>query len=360
MARHTSGSRASLPARGSATAKGSATARGSVPTLATVAAVAGVSPATASRVINGSSKVAPQLRAAVEQAIEQLGYVPNRAARSLVTRRSNSIALVVREQVEFGFADAYLSSTVVAASQTLVGTGFQLVVLMAQNDVDHAELAGYVRAGHVDGVILVSVHAEDPLPRQLARAGIPTVLGGRPHIRLPGTTYVDVDNLDGGRQVAARLIGIGRRRLATIAGPADMTAATDRLAGFRAGLDDAGVHLAGVAVGDFHRASGEAATLDLLAREPQLDGIFAASDLMAVGAVTVLRRQGRRVPEDVAVIGYDDLDLAQHTDPPLTTVHQPVGEAVRIMVGMLLQQVGGGPVAEPVVLPTHLVIRSSG
>ena len=211
--------------------------RRTLPTLATVAAVAGVSPATVSRVINGSTTVAPHIRAAVEDAISHLGYVPNRAARSLVTRRSDSIALVVREQVEFGVADAYLSSTIVAASQSLVGTGFQLVVMMANNDAEHTQLANYVRAGHVDGVILVSVHADDPLPQQLLRARIPTVLSGRPVSPLPpGASYVDVDNVGGGRLAAQRLIDGGRRRLATIAGPADMTAATDRLTGFRAAL----------------------------------------------------------------------------------------------------------------------------
>jgi DNA-binding LacI/PurR family transcriptional regulator len=330
------------------------------PTLATVAAVAGVSPATVSRVINGSPTVAPNIRSAVEDAISDLGYVPNRAARSLVTRRSDSIALVVREQVEFGVADAYLSSTIVAASQSLVGTGFQLVVMMANNDTEHAQLANYVRAGHVDGAILVSVHAEDPLPQQLLRARIPTVLTGRPATPLPpGGTYVDVDNLGGGRLAAHRLIDGGRRKLAIIAGPADMTAATDRIAGFRTALAEAGRAVEAVAVGDFHRASGEAAMREILAREPDVDGVFAASDLMAAGAMRVLRLAGRVVPDDVALVGFDDVELAQHTEPPLTTIHQPVADVIRIVTEMLIRQIHGGPVEDPVVLPTTLVVRDS-
>ncbi|HET9656243.1 MAG TPA: LacI family DNA-binding transcriptional regulator [Kineosporiaceae bacterium] len=342
------------------TSTSSRSPRRTLPTLATVAAVAGVSPATVSRVINGSTTVAPQIRAAVEDAISTLGYVPNRAARSLVTRRSDSIALVVREQVEFGVADAYLSSTIVAASQSLVGTGFQLVVMMADNDADHAQLANYVRAGHVDGVILVSVHADDPLPQQLLRAKIPTVLSGRPVNPLPaGGSYVDVDNMGGGRLAAQRLIEAGRRRLATIAGPADMTAATDRLAGFRAAVQEAGLQVEAMAVGDFHRASGETAMQQILEREPEIDGVFAASDLMAAGAMRVLRSAGRVVPDDVGVIGFDDVELAQHTEPPLTTIHQPVADVIRIVTQMLIRQIGGGPVEEPVVLPTTLVVRAS-
>jgi DNA-binding LacI/PurR family transcriptional regulator len=330
------------------------------PTLATVAAVAGVSPATVSRVINGSTTVAPHIRSAVEDAIGHLGYVPNRAARSLVTRRSDSIALVVREQVEFGVADAYLSSAIVAASQSLVGTGFQLVVMMANNDAEHTQLANYVRAGHVDGVILVSVHADDPLPQQLLRARIPTVFTGRPVTPLPpGGSYVDVDNVGGGRMAARRLIDGGRRKLATIAGPADMTAATDRLAGFRTAVTGAGLQVEAVAVGNFHRTSGEAAMQEILGREPDIDGVFAASDLMAAGAMRVLRVAGRTVPDDVAIVGFDDVELAQHTEPPLTTIRQPVADVIRLVTEMLIRQINGGPVEDPVVLPTTLVVRDS-
>lgn len=334
-------------------------AKSGSPTLATVAAVAGVSPATASRVLNGSLRVAPQLRLAVEQAVEQLGYVPNRAARSLVTRRTDSVALVVRESVEFGFADAYLASAVVAASQSLMGSGLQLVVMMAQSDTDHAQLARYVRAGHVDGVLLVSVHADDPLPGQLLRARIPTVIGGRPYTDYPGCPYVDVDNTDGAREAARHLLAQGRRRPATIAGPGDMTAAIDRLIGFRNGLDDAGVELAAVAEGDFRRASGEEVMEQLLAVAPDLDAVFAASDMMAMGALKVLRAHGRQVPDDVALIGFDDTELARHTDPPLTTVRQPIAEVVRTMTELLTEQIGGSPTGQPVVLPTTLVLRGT-
>jgi DNA-binding LacI/PurR family transcriptional regulator len=330
------------------------------PTLATVAAVAGVSPATVSRVINGSAPVTPPVRGAVEAAIERLGYVPNRAARSLVTRRTDSIGLVVREPVGFGIADPYLSSIVVAASQSLVGTGVQLVVMLAQDGDDHAQLAHYVRGGHVDGVMLVSVHDDDPLPGQLIRAGIPTVLGSRPMTPIDGGVFVDVDHEAGARAVAERLLAGGRRRIATVAGPQDMSAAVDRLRGFRATVREAGEPQPPVAFGDFTRETGESAMRELLDREPDIDGVFVANDLMALGAMTALKAGGRRIPDDVAVIGFDDVELAQHAEPPLTTVRQPIAEQARLMVEILVRQIGGAAAPEPVVLPTTLVARASG
>jgi len=331
------------------------------PTLATVAAVAGVSPATVSRVINDSAPVKPAIRQAVQTAIERLGYVPNRAARSLATQRTDSIALVVREPVGFGIVDPYLSSMTVAASQSLVGTGIHLVVMMAQNDTDHAELAQYVRAGHVDGVMLLSVHDDDPLPHQLLRAGIPTVLGGRPMTTLEGCSYVDVDNQGGAQIVARRLIETGRARIATIAGPMDMTAGVDRLTGFRTALSEMGQEPPIIAHGSFTRASGEVAMHRLLEREPDLDAIFGASDMMAIGAMSVLKATGRRIPDDVAVIGFDDVELGRHTDPALTTIHQPIAEQARMLVEMLVHQIRTGTAMPiPAELPTVLVQRQSG
>jgi len=339
----------------------SSRAAGGQPTLATVAAVAGVSAATVSRVINDSAPVTAEIRQAVENAIQRLGYVPNRAARSLVTQRTDSIALVVREPVGFGIVDPYLSSMTVAASQSLVGTGVHLVVMMAQNGDDHAQLAHYVRAGHVDGVMLLSVHDDDPLPQQLLRARIPMVLGGRPMTALEGCSYVDVDNHGGAQIVAGRLAEAGRTRLGTIAGPMDMTAGVDRLDGFRVALRELGQAPPVVAYGSFTRASGEAAMRTLLTREPDLDAVFAASDMMAIGAMAVLKEAGRRIPDDVAVIGFDDVELGRHTDPTLTTIHQPIAEQARLLVDMLVTQIRTRvAVPIPAVLPTVLVERQSG
>lgn len=329
------------------------------PTLDTVAAEAGVSRATVSRVINGSPRVSAEVKTAVEAAIAALGYVPNRAARSLAMRRTDSIALVMREPDATVLNDPYLGNIIIATSQTLVGTGVQLVLVNAQNTKEHAQLADYVRSGHVDGVLLASMHDDDPLPRLLLDAGIPTVVGGRPARPMPGLSYVDTDNVGGAQLAAERLLSAGRGKVATIAGPQDMTAAIDRLSGYRAALTGAGRRADRVAYGDFSRESGQAAMRDLLARHPDLDGVFAANDMMAAGAIRALRDAGRTVPTDVSVVGFDDIELARHTEPPLTTIHQPIVAQARTMTELLLTQIGGDPVSTPVILPTELVERES-
>lgn len=330
------------------------------PTLDTVAAEAGVSRATVSRVINGSTMVSPEIKNVVEQAVARLGYVPNRAARSLVMRRTDSIALVMREPDATVLADPYLANIIIATSQALKGTGVQLVLMNAQNDAEHAQFADYVRGGHVDGVLLASMHGDDPLPDTLVRAGIPTVVGGRPATPVPGLAYVDVDNLGGAQLATERLLAAGRHHIGTIAGPPDMTAGADRLNGYSCALAAAGKPADLVEHGTFTRESGERAMALLLERAPHLDAVFVANDLMAIGALRALRTAGRRVPDDVAVIGYDDIELAQHTEPPLTTIHQPIVEQARTMTELLLTQIGGAPAGDPVVLPTHLVERASG
>lgn len=327
-------------------------------TLVTVAALAGVSPATASRVVNGSARVAPEHRAAVEQAVARLGYVPNRAARSLVTRRSGAVALMVREPVQFGASDPYISGFIVAASQSLAGTGVQLVVMVGQDEGDQATAGAYVRAGHVDGAILLSLHGDDALPHQLRRAGVPVVIGGRPPMEWDGC-FVDVDNLGGGGAAAAHLLTTGRRMVGIVAGPADMTAAIDRRTGARRVLREAGLSDGLVAYGTFTQDSGERATTELLEREPDLDAVFASSDVMALGALRALRAAGRRVPDDVSVVGFDDVEPARYADPPLTTVRQPSHHQARAMVDALLAQVNGAGTPSPVVLPTELVVRES-
>jgi DNA-binding LacI/PurR family transcriptional regulator len=338
---------------------GEVSVRRQKPTLDTVAAAAGVSRATVSRVINGSPRVSPEVKDAVETAIGKLGYVPNRAARSLAMRRTDSVALVMREPDATVLSDPYLGNIIIATSQALIGTGVQLVLVNARNDAEHSRLADYVRSGHVDGVLLASMHDDDPLPRLLLDAGIPTVVGGRPQRHLPGLSYVDVDNVGGAQLAAERLLHAGHRRLATIAGPRDMTAGSDRLAGYQRALSAAGRKADRVAYGDFTRESGEQAMATLLERHPDVDGVFAANDLMAIGALRCLRAAGRRVPDDVAVVGYDDIEMAKYTEPPLTTIHQPAVAQARTMTEILLTQIGGDPVPDPVVLPTELVERES-
>jgi DNA-binding LacI/PurR family transcriptional regulator len=328
------------------------------PTLEKVAARAGVSRATVSRVVNGSTRVAPQIREAVKRAVDELGYVPNLAARSLVTQRTDSIALVVDEPPTRVFSDdPFFSGIIRGVSQELEAAGKQLVLMLAGSVPSHDRVERYAAAGHVDGVLVASLHGADPLPGTLMRKGIPVVCGGRPLARnqLP---YVDVDNVGGASSAVRHLLSTGRQRIATIAGPQDMNAGIDRLAGYRSALRDSDRRSI-VAVGDFTRESGSEAMRQLLEDDPALDGVFVASDMMAMGALRALRQAGRRVPDDVAVVGFDDVDNARYTEPPLTTVRQPTIEMGRQMVRLINRLTEGGAAEAPVVLPTELVVRES-
>ena len=325
------------------------------PTLDAVAARAGVGRGTASRVLNGSSQVSPRAREAVEAAIAELGYVPNRAARALVTQRTDSVALVVSESEERVFGEPFFAGVVRGINAALLETPMQLWLAMAQSSEQRARVEHHLTDQHVDGVLLLSLHDADPLPQLLEQRGMPTVLGGAAG-RSPATRHiVDMDNVGGARQAVDHLLGLGRRRIATIAGPQDMEVGRCRLDGYRAACSGDLI-----AYGDFSEASGVAAMHGLLQRAPDLDAVFVASDLMACGALRVLRQAGRRVPEDVAVVGFEDAPVAKQTDPQLTTVHQPVEEMGRRMVDMLIARIRREPIADShVLLDTHLVRRGS-
>lgn len=330
------------------------------PTLEEVGAVAGVSRATVSRVINRSPKVSPEARTAVERAIRKLGYTPNRAARSLVTRRTDVIALFVSEPEERVFSDPIFASVVRGMSAATAEADMTLVLVIARGRDERERVRHYLRRDHVDGVVLMSLHGDEPLPRQLARDGMPAVQIGRPLGRA-GVPYVDADNRGGARLAVEHLLERGRRTIATVTGPSNMNAGVDRLDGYRDAIGAAGLELrpALVEEGDFGEASGYAAVQAMLAREPAIDGVFAASDLMAVGAIRALREAGRDVPGDVAVVGFDDAPLAGHSVPPLTTVRQPLDEMTRTTAELLLAQIAGERAARRVVCPTELVVRQS-
>jgi DNA-binding LacI/PurR family transcriptional regulator len=331
------------------------------PTLLEVAARAQVSRATVSRVVNGSPRVSPEAKAAVDEAIEALGYIPNHAARTLVTRRTDTIALLVSEPQSRVFADPFFASMARGVSTALSQTQFQLVLLLAQNGPEHDKIARYVQQRLVDGVLLMSLHGPDPLPGVLRRAGIPTVLSGRP-ADSSDIPYVDADNRGGAQAATSHLITAGRTRIVTVTGPQDMPAGQDRHTGYCDALASAGLRARrkDVVAGDFTEVSGALAARKLLDAVPDLDAIFAASDAMAVGVLRELHAAGRRVPDDVSVVGFDDAPYAEHTSPPLTTVRQPLEEMARRMCELLLAQIEGNPAEEQqVVLPTELVIRSS-
>ncbi|MET4923414.1 LacI family DNA-binding transcriptional regulator [Streptomyces sp. PSRA5] len=370
------------------------------PTLEDVAKAAGVSRATVSRVINGVRNVDPVIQAAVRDAVAVTGYTPNRAARSLVTRKADSIALVVsgagddpppvaatagsaasaadpaggsrdagRPGAGFDggvgsfmtevFADPFFGRVVTGVVNFLRPRGIHPVLMFAETSRARDEVVSYLRQGSADGALVVSTHAEDPLPALITDAGLPAVLYARP-ARPVRISYVDLAHQDGARLAAERLLARGCRRIATIAGPLDVPAGQDRLAGFRDTMARRGHPYIPVAGGEFTEESGATAMERLLAEHPDLDGVFAANDLMAVGACQVLRERGRRVPDDVAVIGFDDSRAAAACRPPLTTVRQPVEDMAAEMARLLLDRLSRPerPVTSVIFEPT-LVLRAS-
>jgi DNA-binding LacI/PurR family transcriptional regulator len=330
-------------------------------TVEDVAKVAGVSRATVSRVVNGSPRVSPEAKAAVMAAIDQLGYVPNRAARSLMTRRSDSVGVIIIESGERLFGDPYFGQLMVGISTELSEREIQLVVLMAQTPRELAGIGQYVAAGRVDGAILVNPHREDSLPERLVRGGVPIVLSGRPPSG-SSVSYVDADNRTGARTAVTHLIGIGRRSIATIHGALGLTSAEDRLDGYRDALVGAGIPRDPTleAAGDYNPPTAAKAMQALLDRHPGLDGVFAASDSMADAAIRVIRDSGRRVPQDVAVVGFDDSPVALLTRPTLSTIRQPTIAMGREMARLVLERIGHpDEAARQVVFATELVVRES-
>ncbi|ANS68956.1 LacI family transcriptional regulator [Streptomyces lincolnensis] len=331
------------------------------PTLEQVAALAGVGRGTVSRVINNATGVKDSTRRAVERAIAELGYVPNLAARSLAGRRADAVALAMTERDWRLFGEPFFSEIVRAVGDALADTSMQLLLTLVRTDDERRRLVEYARGGRVDGVLLMSVRAEDRLPDMLAEAGLPTVMLGRrsgdEHV-----TYVDADNVGGARGAVEHLLRDGRRRIAAVTGPLDMYVTQCRLRGYREALATAGLEPVPslVAEGDFTEDSGRRATAGILRCHPDVDAVFAASDTMAAGALDVLRSAGRRVPDDVAVLGFDDYPLAEHTEPALTTVRQPLEEIGRAMVRLLLEEMEQPEVAwRHVILRTRLVVRGS-
>ncbi|HEX7195579.1 MAG TPA: LacI family DNA-binding transcriptional regulator [Candidatus Limnocylindria bacterium] len=327
-------------------------------TLEQVARLANVSRATASRVVNGDPRVGHDARSAVGAAVRELRYVPNRAARSLVTRRSDSVAVVIPEPTAQVFGDPFFPRVLRGITDALAEESLQLVLLMPQARADEQRVERYLAAGHVDGVLLISLHGSDPLPEALRRDGVPLVVGGRPPS--PGISYVDVDNRGGAANAVRHLVGRGCAAVATIAGPQDMAAGADRLAGYRQGLGGVAADRELAEIADFTVDGGRAAMERLLARDPAIDGVFVASDLMAVGAIAALRAAGRAIPDDVAVVGFDDSPLASTTEPPLSSIRQPIEEMGREMTRLLMREVREPDVnARHVILDTGLVIRES-
>jgi LacI family transcriptional regulator len=331
-------------------------------TLEAIAKLAGVSRSTVSRVVNDHPNVRDQVRERVWEVIRETGYQPHAAARSLVTRRTRIVGIVIPAAVTTLFTDPFFSHLLCGITRTCNSERYHLMLSLFNDPAGpEAMYRRVIRSGHLDGVIVASTHMDDPIFPRLLQDGVPFVMAGRhPDERV---NYVDVDNTGGARMAVEHLIRLGHTRIATITGPLRMAPGRDRLAGYRQALEAHQLavdqHL--IVEGDYTEASGSIGAQRLLSASPT--AIFVASDVMAIGALKALREAGVRVPEDIALVGFDDVPIAAAVEPALTTVHQPIERMGSMAVDLLLKLLDHPPDAQApanrIVLPTKLVVRES-
>ncbi|MGF1647510.1 MAG: LacI family DNA-binding transcriptional regulator [Kineosporiaceae bacterium] len=333
------------------------------PTLDDVAALAGVGRGTASRALNGARNVSESAAERVRRAAETLGYRPNNAARSLATGRTGLVGLLVDEREDTVFLDPFFLRVARGASRALDGSGYALVLAFAATTARRDELFD-VATTRLDGIIVASHHADTPMPAADSAAASPVVYLGRP-VHAPALetmSWVDADSHAGAVAAVRHLRDNGRRCVGTITGALDMAAGQDRLDGWRDAVAELGLPDDDdlVVEGDFGPGAGETGMRRLLSGRPDLDAVFVASDTMALGALRVLREKGLRVPQDVAVVGFDDIPQAREQNPPLTTVRQDVEALGRRTGEILLRRLRGDPGIAQEIIPVELVVRASG
>jgi LacI family transcriptional regulator len=328
-------------------------------TLEDIGRLAGVSRSTVSRVVNDSTNVRPDVRQRVLEVIAKTGYTPNAAARSLVSGRTGLVGLVIPSRVHSLFKDPYFGRLIQGISAACNRSGASLTLFLLQNESEEEELFPKVaNPGFLDGLILTATRMRDPLLSKMAVGELPIVVVGRPDIA--GVSYVDVDNVGGGRMIAKHLCSKGSRRVGLVGAPTDTTAGLDRLTGFVEGLAECGVALDPQlrADGDFSEMSGYQAMQRIIPHRPE--AVFAASDTMAIGALRALREHGLAVPSDVALAGFDGSSASETTDPPLTTVLQDVHGTGERAVGALNSLIDGRSSAPVIdIQDVHVIARAS-
>ncbi len=333
--------------------------RGSLkpPTLDEVALRAGVSRSAASRAMNNARHVSPAKREAVLRAADELGYIPNATARALATSRVGTVVLVVANEAPTFFGDPFFSQVIVGVATALELSELDLTLMLASSADAQSRLERMLRARRADGVMLMASRSDDPLARVAQASGIPVVFCGRPLVDGP-CWYVDADNRGGARSATEHLWRSGRRRIAAITGPMDLEASVARYQGFIDAMTSVGCEPGPVEEADFTREGGAQAMERLLKLHPDLDAVFVGSDNMAAGAIKTLNAHARSVPHDIAVVGFDDLGVAEQTEPPLTTVSQPIHDLGHQMATMLIRLINGEKPSS-IILPTQLVVRES-
>ena len=331
-------------------------------TMADVAREAGVSQPTVSRALNGDSRVATRTRDAVLEAADRLGYVINRAARTLAGSSTNSIGFVIAEHEAHVWGNPYIPRIISGISKELGVHGKQLVLYVAQNKHDQEQLIQHVsKERTVDGFLMITDNRSDRFLSFLLERGVPVVVGGRP-LGFEDASYVDVDNVAGSVAATEHLLDVGCRRIGMITGPRTTGPGVDRLTGYRQALAAHGLkgQEAVFRAKDWGIDEGYAGMLRLLEDQPDLDGVFAAGELLALGALSALRANGRAVPEDVRFVGFDDSPAASLSDPPLSCVAQPVEDLGQQMAALLLRRLEGeADGAQHLMLPVELHTRVS-
>lgn len=327
-------------------------------TLHDVARASGVSRGTVSRLLNGERYVSENARVAIEQAILEVGYVPNTAARNLVLRRTQAVAFIVHEPHALFLEDPNIAGILLGTNTALSNADYQMVCLIVDSDRDTQRVARYLNSGFVDGAIVVSARENDPVLRIIEKLRIPAVFVGHP--LGVDAAWVGIDNREAARAITARLRDSGRKRIGMIAAALDRDSGADRLTGFRAALGDQFDERLVEQVPLYSYSAGVDGMRALLERAPDIDGVFAASDAVAAGALSVLHAQGRSVPKDVGLVGFDNSSWAERTVPQLSTVHQPASELGAAAATELLNQVGGAPAStQGVILDCPVVWRES-
>ncbi|MFM7532444.1 MAG: LacI family DNA-binding transcriptional regulator [Rubrivivax sp.] len=291
-------------------------------TLQQVAQAAGVSASTVSRILNGTAVVSPEKKQAVDEAIALLGFVPNPVARGLAGGRTLSVG-VVTQSIDSPFYGVALRGIEVELDRA----GYSpLFVSGHWNATEEARCIDMLRSRRVDGIIVLTGRLSDAALKQTARS-LPVVVTGR-KLKAPNLFSLDFDNFEGARLATEHLTALGHRRIAFVAGNAEHPDAIERLRGYRAGLEAAGIAFDAqlVSPGLFHEESGMLATEHLLDTRQRFTALFAANDQMALGACLALQRRSLRVPQDVSVMGFDDLSISRFSVPPLSTIHHPAYE----------------------------------
>ncbi|GAB2845715.1 LacI family DNA-binding transcriptional regulator [Microbacterium insulae] len=327
------------------------------PTIDDVARAAGVSKGTVSRALNGHRWVSPDAQRAVEAAVKQTGYRANALARGLKLQRAGSVAFLLGEDLDHMFGDPNFATLMRGASDSLAEMSMSMVLLLAGSADEQARALDFIGTGTIDGVMFVSWHHDMSVLTDLNRAGIPTIFCGTPRAGDPMTSFVTADDLDGAIQMVEHLLSRGRKRIGMIAPPKDAVGGSLRVEGYLRALGDLADESL-IVYGDYTREGGRAGMLKLLAQHPDIDAVFAANDLTAAGAIEAAQAEGKVVPDDISIGGFDDNSAATSTVPAITTMRQPFIRLAKEMTRLLIDQINGEPPAQ-LTLRTELVVRDS-